>query len=97
MISGLTSLVTELLFSLFGEKIKLDKRAGLAGLEGGCCRFLTARSSEGQWEQIPRSFCSAAPPPRTYLGHNNSTNYVGYLELVERVYENKILEGIIKR
>ena len=35
---------------------------------------------------------------RKYVGYNNSTNYVlGYLQLDERVYENKIREGIIKR
>ena len=35
---------------------------------------------------------------RKYVGYNNSTNYVlGYLQLVERVYENKIREGFIKR
>ena len=35
---------------------------------------------------------------RTYVGYNNSTNYVlGYLQLDERVYENKIREGFIKR
>ena len=35
---------------------------------------------------------------RKYVGYNNSTNYVlGYLQLVERLYEYKIREGFIKR
>ena len=35
---------------------------------------------------------------RKYVGYNNSTNHVpGYLQLVERVYANKIREGFIKR
>ena len=35
---------------------------------------------------------------RKYVGYNNSTNHVlGYLQLVERVYADKIREGFIKR
>lgn len=52
---------------------------------------------ESKYPVASRLALHGGPPPRKYLEHNNPTNYVGYLEIVKRVYENKIRKGIIMR